>query len=142
MSDLGEAVQAELSNIAAGLDQLPVDRPCCELSSLELAGAAAVLHSFYNGIEKTLKQVARSRQLTVPEGSSSHRDLVELALRSGILSEDTAKELAPFLAFRHFFRHSYALDLSAEQMQPLVRDARKVYELFEEDMSNLLRSGA
>jgi len=139
MSDLGEAVQAELSSIAAGLGQLPVDRLCSELSSLELAGATAVLHSFYNGIEKILKQVVRSRQLTVPDSSSSHRDLLELALQSGVLSEGTASQLAPFLAFRHFFRHSYALDLSAEQMQPLVRDARKVYELFERDINSLLR---
>jgi hypothetical protein len=138
MCDLHETVRAELSNIAATLNQLPTARPCSRLSSLELAGVAAVLHSFYNGVEKVLKQVLRSRQLSVPQGSASHRDLVELALRLGVLSDHTLNALAPFLAFRHFFRHSYALDLSAEQMEPLVHDARKVYELFARDMNALV----
>jgi len=141
MSDLAEAIRAELSSIADILDQLPADRSCSHLSALELAGAAAILHSFYNGMEKILKQVVRSRQVEVPEGPSSHRALVDMAVRMGLLSTATASELAPFLAFRHFFRHSYALDLSADQMEPLVSGARRVHELFETDMGNALGQG-
>ncbi len=93
-----------------------------------------MLHSFYNGVEKILKQAVRFRGFDSPDGGSWHRDLIDLAAREGVITKSTVEKLAPYLAFRHFFRHCYALDLSAEQMEPLVRDIRSAYDAFRNDI--------
>lgn len=46
-------------------------------------------------------------------------DLIDQAAKENILSEDCKLLLGQYLAFRHFFSHTYALDLYAEKMEPL-----------------------
>ena len=55
MADLREKVEAEFQNIDEALGDLPGAERLAELSPLELAGTAALLSSFYNGIENILK---------------------------------------------------------------------------------------
>ncbi|CBE68547.1 conserved protein of unknown function [Candidatus Methylomirabilis oxygeniifera] len=40
-----------------------------------------------------------------------------------------------YLAFRHFFGHGYALDLSPERMEPLVGDAESVFTKFKGEIA-------
>ena len=108
------------------------------LSSLELAGVGALLQSFYNGIENILKQLAHWRGRDLPEGPSWHRDLLNSVQSDGIISQQTAADLKQYLAFRHFFSHSYAIQLDAEKTKPLVRDAGAVYEHLKCDIRNLV----
>ena len=49
------------------------------------------------------------------------------AIEKGILSHRLLDDLKRYLAFRHFFGHGYALDLSPERMALLVRDAVSVF---------------
>ncbi|MFC1526451.1 hypothetical protein ACFL6X_06550 [Candidatus Latescibacterota bacterium] len=120
MGTLRDRVEAELENIERALGELPTDRDCSALSALELAGVAALLHNFYSGIENILKQVVAAEGVDLPSGDSWHRELVDVALRRGLLQRSTAEALRPYLAFRHFFVHAYAVDLRPERVQPLV----------------------
>jgi len=66
MAELRERIQAEMENVEEALAKLPEATQLPSLSLLELAGAGALLHSFYNGIENILKQMVRARGLAVP----------------------------------------------------------------------------
>jgi len=128
MGDLKECIEAEEENIRHALGQLPpVDR-LSSLSELELAGTAAMLQSIYNGIENVLKQTLLGSGRDIPMGATWHRDLLRQVEADHILNAATVESLRPFMAFRHFFSHSYALDLDPDRMERLVVEAASVVD--------------
>ena len=93
MAKVRELVEAEMENIKRVMVELPTSESLPNLSSLELAGVATLIHNFYNGMENILKQIPISRGKDVPDGPSSHQDLVNTATANDIISKSTAKEL-------------------------------------------------
>ena len=67
MPDYRLRIEAEYEAIRNLLSALP-SCPLSTLSTLELAGAGALLYNFYNGIENVLKQVFQMKALVVPQG--------------------------------------------------------------------------
>jgi hypothetical protein len=127
MPDYRLRIEAEYEAMQNALSALP-DCPLETLSQLELAGVAALLHSFYNGIENILRQVFQAKSFPIPQGESWHRDLLLSATVKKGLSDQLLEDLKRYLAFRHFFSHAYALDLFPERMKPLVKDAESVFK--------------
>ncbi|NWG20533.1 MAG: hypothetical protein HXY39_09405 [Chloroflexi bacterium] len=83
---------------------------------VELAALATVLHSYYNGAESIFLAVARHLDLQLPEGTRWHRELLAqvarpTTTRPALLSSSLETRLTVYLAFRHYFRHSYAFTL-------------------------------
>jgi len=120
MADLKDYIEAEEENIRHELGQLPPADRLSRLSELELAGTAALLHSIYNGIENVLKQALQGGGGDLPVGATWHRDLLLQVEARRILKPETAESLRPYMAFRHFFSHAYALDLDPARMEILV----------------------
>jgi len=139
MAHLRELVEAELENIERTIAELPNSDSLSNLSTLELAGVATLIHNFYNGIENILKQIVISLGQKMSCGQSWHQGLVETATSSGIISESTAKELRRYLAFRHFFSHSYSFDLDKERIVPLVKDIPRMLTCFTNDINEVLK---
>jgi len=137
MADFMEKIDAELENIQKTLTQLPASASLSNLSNLELAGVAAFLHNFYNGIENILKQIVQHKGYNILKGETWHRDLVELAVSKGFISSTTSIRLKKYLAFRHFFLHSYAFELYVDKMVPLLDGANELFEILCDDIKKL-----
>ena len=137
MADYRAHIDAEYEEIKKTLSSLPTKSPY-KLSKLELAGVAALLHNFYNGIENVLKQVFCIKNVQIVQGESWHRDLLLRAVKENILSEALSDELKRYLAFRHFFSHGYAIDLSPDRMEPLILDVSKVFKNFKTEIDETL----
>ncbi len=137
MPDYRLRIEAEYEAIRNLLSVLP-NCPLPALSTLELAGAGALLYNFYNGMENVLKQVFQMKALVLPQGESWHRDLLVTAGEKGILSAQLLNSLKRYLAFRHFFGHGYALNLFPERMRPLLDDAQSVFDRFRADIEKTM----
>jgi hypothetical protein len=137
MPDYRLRIEAEYEAIKNTLSSLP-DRPLSMLTALEIAGVGALLHNFYNGIENLLKQVFQSKALPIPRGESWHKDLLLVAVETGMPSNRLLDDLKPHLAFRHFFGYGYALNLSPERMEPLVREAKSVFARFKGEIESAM----
>lgn len=60
---------------------------------LELAGVAALLHNYYNGIKNIIKQAILAKNATIPQGQSWHQNLLLSATEHKIISPETTDEL-------------------------------------------------
>ena len=139
MAKLHEQVEAEFENIERTLADIPDSDSLSNLSRLELAGLATLLNNFYNGIENILKTVMTTKGMNLPDGPSWHRDLLNAAKSLNIISESSAGKLKQYLAFRHFYIHSYSFDLDAEQMENLIKDILIVYDRFKDEIQKTIR---
>jgi hypothetical protein len=135
MVDYRLRIEAEYEAVEHTLAAFP-SKPLKQLTELELAGVAALLHNFYTGIENIVKQVFKAKNIPIPTGSSWHRDLLLTAAQNNILSEKLVTELSQFLAFRHFFSHAYALDLIPDRMDPLVQRACDIFQQLTVEINN------
>ena len=128
---LAAEVRAEQRRIARTVAELDaavpaVSRP--DSTRLQLYGAAALLETFYSGVEKALTRIAGATS-SLPEGGAWHRQLLDDAtlelprIRPAVLLESTARMLEPYLAFRHRFRNLYLFDLDARLVLPLLANA-------------------
>lgn len=136
MSDYRSRIEAEFELVERTLSALP-SRSLSDLTPLELAGVAALLHNFYNGLENVMKQACKAKGIFVPAGASWHRDLLLASGEARILSPELIADLGGFLAFRHFFSHAYALELIPDRMEPLARQAAGVFQRFRDELSRL-----
>jgi len=110
-----------------------------EPNKIELAALATIFHSFYNGVENIFLLVSKQIDNDTPIGSTWHQSLLNQMIqitgdRTQIISPDTASALAPYLKFRHFFRHAYAFVLDWKRIKPLADDLTSVWNSIKKDI--------
>lgn len=125
-----ENYKAEVENIDRIIKILRDIKDIRKLKPLELAGLGVYIHNFYNGLENILKRMFMAKRIRVKEGPFWHKDLLQTALKQGIIDEGLYKMLLDYLTFRHYFVHGYAFRLEAEKLYNLVENVEIVYKEF------------
>ena len=114
-----------------------------EPDGIERSALAAMLHSFYTGVENIFKRIATASDGGLPDGRNWHRDLLASMARPGAhrpaaLSQAARLALRPYLDFRHVFRHGYGFDLQWEKMSGLVRGCEETWRLVQKDLAEFM----
>jgi uncharacterized protein YutE (UPF0331/DUF86 family) len=138
MANLREKVEVELENISRVLDELKIAENEPNKTTVELAGIGAFLQHFYNGVENILKQILNSQDIQIPRSDSWHQNLLIQSQNIGMITETTKKQLAEFLAFRHFFSHAYGFILDEKELMLLIPKAFKTYTTFKDEIDSYL----
>jgi hypothetical protein len=113
---------------------------------IELSALAAMLHSFYNGIENIFKRIAEELDGQLPRSEFWHRDLLDSMSRPGnirptVISGRMVECLDSYLDFRHFFRHGYTFDLRWDGMKALVLGCDETLKLVEDELDRFFAAG-
>jgi HepT-like protein len=129
---------------------LAVHRPLLEKCAttppggIELSALAAMLHSFYNGVENIFVRISEELDGPLPGSRFRHRELLDslsrpAGARSAAISQDLVERLDAYLDFRHFFRHSYTFDLRWDRMKALVNGCDETLRQLEAELDDFLR---
>ncbi len=103
-----------------------------QLDLVEVTALASIVHSFYNGLENIFLSVAKGVDADVPTGSNWHRDLLTrmteaTSQRKPVLKVETTQQLADYMGFRHFYRHSYSFFLDWNELSKLIIPLAEVW---------------
>ena len=114
---------------------------------IERSALAAMLHSFYTGIENLFKRIAIECDGGLPSGAAWHRALLDSMAtastsRPAVISKALHNRLTEYLQFRHVFRQAYAFQLRWEKMQALVEDCETTLADFESELRKWLADAA
>ncbi len=74
----------------------------------------------------------------MPTGDSWHQELLNQARNKNIISGTLADKLKEYLGFRHFFTHSYALDLHPSKIESLIEKILVTFNKLKEEINNNL----
>jgi HepT-like protein len=108
-----------------------------------LVESAFYVNRLYTGFERMFKIIASAFENTIDQ-TSWHRSLLDRMvldiedIRPAVLSEDSHRQLNELRAFRHFFRHTYELDLDAEKFSIVASSTHKLKDYFEIDIQHFL----
>ena len=112
---------------------------------LQVTALGSVLHSFYSGIERIFAEVAKRIDRSLPQGDRWHTELLiqiarPTASRPAVISDATQRLLRRYLAFRHYYRHSYSHLLAWSRLQELIADLTDVWQNVRTDLYRFLAS--
>jgi hypothetical protein len=143
-SDLATKLQLGLEELAIIREQLTPLVSLHDAGVIERAAACAMLHSFYTGIEKILKLIAREWDGQMPASDAWHKELlnqmsIATAKRPAVLSTALVEVLSEFLAFRHLFRGASIVLMRWEKLAPLMAKVEETYDQTEAEIRAFLR---
>jgi len=130
MDNLPKQIAAEVENVEAALRNLEETMARQVKTVVELAAMGTFLHNIYNGIENILKQSLKLKNIQMAKGENWHKELLNLSVMNGIISEGLSDELYEYLTFRHFFVHAYGFMLEEAPLEPLAQNVSWIWSKF------------
>jgi hypothetical protein len=114
-------------------------------NEIEISALAALLHSFYTGIENIFKRIVLELGDSLPAGESWHRELLDSisnpgAARAAVISMPLRARLREYLRFRHVFRQAYSFQLRWDKMSSLVLECGETLRLLDTELDDFLQA--
>ncbi|MFH0790359.1 MAG: hypothetical protein V2A64_01870 [Candidatus Omnitrophota bacterium] len=134
MADLQRRIAVEIYNIAMALDEINKIKDKENKTKIELAGIATFLHNLYSGIENILKQILSEKNISIAKTEFWHKALLEASVENQIISPEFKNSLSDYLAFRHFFVHSYGFMLDEHRLLSLAVNASNIFSEFKKNI--------
>lgn len=129
--------------------QIVVDKASSQAAKAQTTGdsdyleaAALSLQNFYMGVERAFEEIAKQVDESLPQGGSSHRDLLEqmaleiLEIRPPVIQSQTLAQLHHYRGFRHVVIHQYGFELNLKRIQELVIDLPQCFDVVRRDLEN------
>lgn len=112
---------------------------------IELTAIATILHSFYNGIEKVFVLIAKEIDENLPKEYDWHKKiLIQMSKpnnkRNNVISQEMLNTLNEYLAFRHFFRHSYSFHLSWNKIEDITTRINMVWRDVKSELYDFIKA--
>ena len=104
MASTKDKVLAEMESITKVLIEVEKAKGRPDKEPVVLVGIGAYLQNIYTGMENILKQLLMHKKIPIPNTSTWHKDLLNLAVGHKIITKETADKVGRYLFFRHFFR--------------------------------------
>ena len=119
-------IAADRSAMALRMKELEAMGPLTRQSGAPACALVAVsLHHAYGAFEAACERIARELDGGVPGGADWHQRLLDTmaleipGVRPAVVSSPALSTLRRLLAFRHFFRHAYAVTWDEVQLESL-----------------------
>ncbi len=115
-------------------------------SLVESTASASVLHSFYNGLEKVFQIINKRVDAQPLAADRWHQALLEQMMaatpeRPALLSSETGVMLKDYVAFRHFYRHSYSMLIEWKLVSTLVIPLPSVWSQVRAELEAFINEG-
>ena len=134
MASTRNKVLAEMENITKVLIEVEKEKGRPDKELVVLVGIGAYLQNIYTGMENILKQILVHRKIPIPNTSTWHKDLLNLAVEHKVITKGTADKVGKYLFFRHFFAHTYGFLLDEAKLEPLVNNLPDTYSEFKREI--------
>jgi hypothetical protein len=114
---------------------------------IELSALAALLHSFYNGVENIFKRLTVELGDPLPGSEFWHKGLLDAMAqptgrRTPVLSAGLRERLKEYMEFRHLFRQAYTFNLRWDRMKTLVLGCEAKLKLLEGELDLFFGGGS
>jgi hypothetical protein len=141
-------IEHEISRIDKSLDSVKPLLDLCRIKEpdvIEITAVAQVLHSFYNGVESVILLIFKNMNEKLPNDLKWHKTLFEMSFGINsknvkIIRVDIKNKLEKYLLFRHFIRHSYTPELDWNEMGPLIKEIKEIWEIIKTDFEIFLKN--
>ena len=80
--------------------------------------------------ENILKLILKEKGVAIPNVATWHKELLGVCVSERVISPELSRELLEYLAFRHFFTHSYGFMLDEAKLIPLAAGIASLYKRF------------
>jgi len=116
-----------------------------EPNSVDALALAALVHSFYNGLEKNFILISKRIDSYTPNTFAWHTELLirmgeETNKRKAVLQEATLSDLQEYLGFRHFFRHCYSYHIDWLKLKPLVDNMQNTWDKVKKELEVFIKT--
>ncbi|MGN0728040.1 hypothetical protein [Treponema sp.] len=136
MNKLNERLNLALSELGKHCSKFPLLQSYVqnkEPDEIILSAIGSHLHSYYNGIEKIFDIINKETDKFSFNDGKSHSELLSVMAmktnnRNAVITEQSKNELADYMKFRHFFRHSYSYDIDWNKVKPLLNNIQKNWQ--------------